>query len=294
VPLILGPTGIGKSRAAFELARRLDGEIVVADSRQVYRLLDIATNKPGPAERAAVSHHMIDFADPRQTLSVHDWVTGASAAIEEIAGRGRLPILEGGSTLYVDVLTEGLNLAGVVPNPERRRELEAMPLAQLVARLDSLDEQAQVDRRNPVRLVRAIEILEAVGPPLELRRGRQAPPWKPLRIGLEAPLEVIDERLRVRSREQVRRGLVAETRAALEEGVPPGAAVLSGIGYREALAHLRGELSLERLPEAMASSNRRYARRQLRWLRRDRRIHWIPAIEDPVPAILSYLEKVVE
>jgi tRNA dimethylallyltransferase len=293
VPIILGPTGVGKSRAAFEVARRLGGEIVVADSRQVYQQLDIATNKPSPADRSLVAYHMIDFADPRRRLSVQEWAEGAAAAIAGIAARGHLPIVEGGSSLYVDVLADGFNLAGVPPRPERRLELERMDVAGLAQLLDQLDPQADVDRRNPVRLVRAVEILESAGPPLSRHRRRQPPGWDALRIGLQAPLEVVDERLRVRSREQVRRGLVEETRRALEDGVPESAGVLSGIGYREALAHLRGDLSIDQLPQAMAAANRRYARRQLRWLRRDGRVHWIHAVEDPVPAILGYLEKVL-
>jgi tRNA dimethylallyltransferase len=293
VPVILGPTGIGKSRAAFEVARRLDGEIVVADSRQVYRGLDIATNKPGPAERDQVAYHMIDVAEPSSRISVHEWAKGAADAIAGIAGRGRLPIVEGGSSLYVDVLADGFNLAGVPPRPGRRQELERLDVAGLARLVDQLDPEADVDRRNPVRLVRAVEILEAAGPPLSRHRRRQPPGWEALRIGLQAPLEVIDERLRRRSLEQVRRGLIDETISALEASVPESAGVLSGIGYREALAHLRGELSLEQLPQAMAAANRRYARRQLRWLRRDERVHWIDAVDDPVPAILGYLETVL-
>jgi tRNA dimethylallyltransferase len=293
VPVILGPTGIGKSRAAFEVARRLGGEIVVADSRQVYRQLDIATNKPSVAERGLVAYHMVDFFDPRGRLSVQEWAEGAAAAIAGISARGHLPIIEGGSGLYVDVLADGFNLAGVPPRPERRQQLERLDVAALARLVDELDPEADVDRRNPVRLVRAIEILESAGPPLSRHRRRQPPGWEALRIGLRAPLEVVDERLRLRSLEQVRRGLVEETRTALESGVPPTAGVLSGIGYREALAHLRGDLSFDELPRSMAAANRRYARRQLRWLRRDGRVHWIEAVDDPVPAILGYLEKVL-
>lgn len=290
VPILVGPTGIGKSRAAFEVARALGAEIVVADSRQVYRELDIATNKPSLEEMRAVPYHMVGVADPRTGFSVHEWARGAREAVAAIAERKRLPIVEGGSILYADVLAEGFNLAGVAPKPDRRRQLETMTLEQLGELLDRLDREAEVDRGNPVRMVRAIEILEVAGPPLSRHRARTPPDWMPVRIGLRAPLPLIDERLRRRSYEQVRRGLVTETRAALERGVPPTAAVLTGIGYREALAHIRGDLTLEKLPEAMAASNRRYARRQLRWLRRDPRIEWIEAVEDPVPAILKVLE----
>jgi tRNA dimethylallyltransferase len=140
-------------------------------------------------------------------------------------------------------------------------------------------------------VVRAIEVLEVAGPPLSRLRRRIPPPWTPLRIGLTAGLDVIDARLAERSRQQVERGVVAETSAALLSGVPADAPVLSGIGYAEAAAFLRGELTTEQLPEVMARSNRRYARRQLRWLRRDPRITWFDAGEDPVPRILEFLRE---
>lgn len=291
VPVLLGPTGVGKSRVAQELARRLGGEVVVCDSRQVYAELDIATNKPSPEELAEVRHHLVGVADPRSTFTAFEFVQAAGAAIADIARRGRLPIVEGGTLLWAQALLEGFSLAGVPPQPQLRAELERLSTAELVARLHRLDPEARVDTRNRVRLVRAIEVLEVAGPPLARLRRRRPPPWQPLRIGLCAPLEVIDARLAERCREQLERGLLEETKAALERGVPALAPVLTGIGYAEAVAYLRGELSAEQLPEDMARSNRRYARRQLRWLRRDPRIRWFDATADPVPGILAFLQE---
>lgn len=288
VAVIVGPTGIGKSRLAFELAQEVGGEIVVADSRQVYRMLDIATNKPPAEYRNRVRYHMIDFVDPASSFNVAEYASGARAAIGEILERGHLPIVEGGTMLYVEALTEGLSLAGVPPNPALRRELEGLGAEELRDRLLALDPDPGVDLQNPVRMVRAIEVLEAVGAPLRRLRTREAPPWDVVRAGLTAPLAVIDERLAQRSRHQVERGLVAETQAALDAGVPESAPVLTGIGYAEALAHIHGEVSLQDLPSVMAASNRRYARRQLRWWRRDPRIRWFE-IEPDLPAILKYV-----
>jgi tRNA dimethylallyltransferase len=287
---VVGPTGIGKSRTAFELALALDGEVVVADSRQVYEMLDIATNKPPAEFRERVRYHMIDFVDPRSSFNAAEYVKGARAAIDDIIARGKQPIVEGGTMLYVDALTEGFSLAGVPPNRDLRAELEALDPGAMRQRLLALDADPGVDLANPVRMIRAIEVLEAVGPPLRRLRTRAAPPWNVQRLGLTAPLAVIDERLRERSRRQVERGLVAETRAALAAGVPPTAPVLTGIGYAEALAHIRGEVSLVDLPSVMAASNRRYARRQLRWWRRDVRIRWFEIEPDPIAAILNYVE----
>ena len=291
VPVIVGPTGIGKSQLAFDLALRLGGEIVVADSRQVYRMLDIATNKPSEEQRRRVSYHMIDFVDPAATFNAAEYVHGARAAIEEIHSRDRVAIVEGGTMLYVDALCDGFTLTGIPPNPSLRAELERMTLGTLQQRLLAIDPDPGVDMQNPVRVIRAIEILEAAGPPLRRLRTRTPPPWEPVRIGLTASLDVIDTRLSERSRQQVARGLVAETKAARDAGVPPDAPVLTGIGYAEALAHIRGELTLEQLPLAMAQSNRRYARRQLRWWRKDKRVRWFGIEPDPLPGILNFLHE---
>jgi tRNA dimethylallyltransferase len=296
VPVIVGPTAIGKSQLAFDLARRLGGEIVVADSRQVYERLDIATNKPSEEQRLEVRYHMIDFVDPTSTFNAAEYVEGARKAIEDISARGRTPIIEGGSMLYVDALCDGFSLAGIPPNADLRKELEALEVSALRQRLLELDPKPGVDLENPVRMVRAIEILEAAGPPLSRLRTRQAPTtWTPVRIGLTAPIDVIDRRIEERSRRQVERGLVDETRAALASGVPDTAYVLTGIGYAEALAHVRGLLTIDELPIAMARSNRRYARRQLRWWRRDDRVRWFDVFSeggpDPLPGILNYLNE---
>ncbi len=291
VPVLLGPTGVGKSEAAFRIARELGAEIVVCDSRQVYDRLDIATNKPSPDNLRRVPHHLVGVADPRDVFSVKDFVELAGARIAEVAGRSRVPIIEGGSMLWADALTDGFSLSGVPPDPALRRRLDGMPLEKLDALLRRLDPEATVDRRNPVRLIRAIEVLEAVGPPLARTRTRTPPVWRPLRLGLTASLATIDARLAERSRRQLERGLVEETRAALEAGVPPQAPVLTGIGYAQAVAHLQGELPEAELEPAMNLANRRYARRQLRWLRRDTRIRWFMAESDPVPGILAYLRE---
>ena len=288
---MVGPTGIGKSRLAFELAQRVDGEIVVADSRQVYERLDIATNKPSPEQRKQVRYHMIDFVDPRTGFNAAEYVAGARAAIDDIASRGKTPIVEGGTMLYVDALCDGFSLTGIPPNPELRASLEKLDASALRDRLLALDPDPGVDLQNPVRVVRAIEILEAAGPPLRRLRTRTPPPWEARRVGLSAPLEIIDSRLERRSRKQVARGLLAETQSALDAGVPADAPVLTGIGYAEAVACLRGDVTLEDLPVVMARSNRRYARRQLRWWRRDERVRWFEIEPDPMPGILKYLDE---
>jgi tRNA dimethylallyltransferase len=289
VPVIVGPTGIGKSQLAFDLALELGGEIVVADSRQVYERLDIATNKPSPEQRERVRYHMIDFVDPTSSFNAAEYVEGANKAIADIEARGQQPIVEGGTMLYVDALSDGFSLTGIPPNPELRAELELLDVGTLRDRLLALDPDPGVELQNPVRMVRAIEILEAAGPPLRRLRTRTAPRWEPVRVGLTADLAVIDKRLEARSRRQVERGLVEETQEALDAGVPESAYVLTGIGYAEALDFIHGRLTLDQLPLAMAQSNRRYARRQLRWWRRDQRVRWFDVEPNPLPGILNYV-----
>jgi len=289
VPVIVGPTGIGKSQLAFRLALELGGEVVVADSKQVYRRLGIATNKPSREARARVRYHMVDFVDPATGFNAAEYVQGARAAIADIGTRAAVPVVEGGTMLYVDALCDGFSLTGVPPNPELRAELETLDLRALRDRLLAMDGDPGVDLQNPVRMIRAIEVLQAAGLPLRRLRTRTPPSWQPVRIGLTASLEVIDRRLDERSRQQVERGLIAETQGALDSGVPESASVLTGIGYAEALAFIHGDLTLEELPQAMARSNRRYARRQLRWWRRDDRVTWFEIEPDPLAAIVKYV-----
>jgi tRNA dimethylallyltransferase len=291
IPVIVGPTGIGKSRVAFELARHIDGEIVVADSRQVYRRLDIATNKPSAEMRSLVRYHMIDFVGPATGFNAAEYVDGARKAIADILSRGRRVVVEGGTMLYVDALCDGFTLTGIPPDRALRAELEALDLGALTDRLLALDPDPGVDLKNPVRVIRAIEILQAAGPPLRRLRTRTPPSWQPVRIGLTSGLDTVDRRLEERSRQQVARGLIEETREALAAGVPETAAVLTGIGYAEAMEHIRGNITLDELPVVMARSNKRYARRQLRWWRKDARVRWFEIEPDPLPGILNYLHE---
>src|SRR5712664_1590567 len=198
---------------------------------------------------------MVDFVDPAKGFNAGEYVQGARHAIAGIEERGRMPVVEGGTMLYVDALCDGFSLTGVPPNAELRAELDSLGLPALRDRLLAMDGDPGVDLRNPVRMIRAIEILEAAGPPLRRLRTRTAPRWEPVRIGLTADLAVIDQRLEARSRRQVERGLVQETQQALDSGVPESAYVLTGIGYAEALDFIHGRLTLDQLPLAMAQSN---------------------------------------
>jgi tRNA dimethylallyltransferase len=287
VPAILGPTAVGKSKVAFELALAIGGEVLVADSRQVYRRLEIATNKPLPADRQRVRYHGLDLVDPEETFNVHQYVTAVAPLLRAAAP----VIVEGGTNLYVDALLDGLTLGGVAPRPERRAELDRLTTSELGALVRELDPKVTLDFANRVRLVRAIEVLEVAGPPLSRLRTRVKPPWEGVRIGLQMPLALLHRRIAQRCETQLERGLVEETRDALAAGVPARSQVLSGTGYAETVACLEGRVTRSELPELMSRNNRRLAKRQLTWLRRDERIRWFEAAGDPVPAILNYLKE---
>jgi tRNA dimethylallyltransferase len=282
---VVGPTASGKTDLALALADRLAVEIVVADSRQVYRGMDVGTAKPHAAARARVPHHLVDVVDPDEAFTVADWVERARTAVEEIAARGRLPLLVGGTGLYVSALVDGHDYAAHAWSPELRRrltdELEAEGLETLVDRLAAADPAlaATIDTRNPRRVVRALERAEAGGggvtPSATPYAGRVA------LVGLDRPRDVLYRRIDERAAWLFANGLVDEVRALRAAGYGPDLRPMTGHGYAEASAYLAGEWSLERAIEVTARRTRQYAKRQLTWFRRDPRLLWIPAGDRP-------------
>lgn len=278
--VLCGPTAAGKSAAAIALARRVGGEVVNADSRNVYRGLDIGTAKPTPAERAGVPHHLVDVADPREVFTVADYQRLALAAIEAIHARGRLPILVGGTGLYIRAVVDRLTIPAVPPDAAFRLAAEAEEAARpgtLHARLQALDPvaAARIHPRNVRRLVRALEVIRHTGRPLSAQQGRGAAPDPVLQVGLRLPRPVLDERIDRRVEAQLAAGLVEEVRGLLAAGVPPTAPAMQGLGYKELVPYLEGRLPLDRAVAILKRNTRRYARRQEAWFRADPRIQWL-------------------
>lgn len=277
---VVGPTASGKTDLALALAHRLPVEILVADSRQVVRSMDIGTAKPDAAARAAVPHHLLDLADPDQPFSVALWVEAARAAVEDIDDRGRVPMLVGGTGLYVEALLHGHDYASQAWAPEIRAELterlDAEGLAPLADELALLDPAiaAETDLRNPRRVLRALERARSGGaaPGGEQWAGRVA------LVGLSRPREVLARRIDQRARWLFEHGrLLDEVRGLIDRGYGPELRPMSGHGYREAAAHLAGELTLEEAIELTARRTRQYAKRQQTWFRREPRIMWLSA-----------------
>ena len=278
---IIGPTAVGKSELAIAVAERLGAEIVSADSRQVYRGMDIATAKVPPAERRDIPHHLIDVADPDATFTLADWLRLARSAIHEIGARGRLPLIVGGTGLYLSALVDGYRLGGPGPVPELRHELlqqlETEGLEAVAGRLREVSpETAQrVDLRNPRRVVRGLERILTAGGGGEGLPAAEPYAARTALVALRRPTEVLGERIDIRVREQFAGGLLEETQRLLDVGYDAGLPSMSGIGYREAARHLAGEWSL---PDAVAATERRtrqYAKRQMTWFRGRPDLIWV-------------------
>jgi tRNA dimethylallyltransferase len=280
--VIAGPTGVGKTAAAVALAAAIPIEVVSADSRQVYRGMDIGTAKPTPPERAAVAHHLIDVTEPDDRYHAARFARDARAAIDAIRSRGRLPVVVGGTGLYIRALVRGLDPAPPA-DPALRRELYELAAVEggaLHARL-AREAPELADRLHPndhVRIVRALELLRAgapVGP--AQRRWRDAPEAQDdvVYVGLTLPRAVLAERLRSRAASMIAQGLEREVEGLLARGCDPSLPAMQGIGYREMVAVLRGEIDEAEALRRMQRDTVRYAKRQWTWFARERDIQWL-------------------
>lgn len=278
--VILGATAVGKTALSLDLAERFHGEIVGADSRQVYRGMDIGTAKPSAVELARVPHHLIDVVAPDTPFSLAEYQRLAYAAIDAIHTRGRVPFLVGGTALYVRAVVEGLRIPEVPPDPQLRAELEAELAAggavRLAARLTALDPKtaAAIDLRNPRRVLRALEIALLTGQSKVDLEGAQPPPYAICQIGLTRPRAELHDRIRTRVLAMVADGMVEETARLLAAGYAPSLPAMSSLGYRELAAHLRGEMTLDAAVERICSETNRFVRHQLTWFRRMAAVTW--------------------
>ncbi|HEX6484847.1 MAG TPA: tRNA (adenosine(37)-N6)-dimethylallyltransferase MiaA [Ktedonobacteraceae bacterium] len=276
--VVLGPTASGKSALGIVLAQRFQGEIVSADSRQVYRGLDIGTAKVTPEEQALIPHHLLDVADPREIYTVSQFQQQAIAAINDILARGRQPFLVGGSPHYIQAVVDHLDIPRVPPQPELRAQLEARPLSELVAQLLELDPHsaATIDRNNPRRVIRALEVCLVTGRPFSQQRAVAAPLYRSLLLGVEWPRDVLYRRIDARVDERMRQGMVQEVRHLLEQGIGHERLEALGLEYRYITRMLRGEFSSEdEMVQRLKYAIHDFTRRQLTWFRRDKRIVWM-------------------
>ena len=299
---ILGPTATGKSALGIALAERLGGEVINCDSTAVYRGFDIGTDKVPMAERRGIPHHLIDIADPTDEYTAAQFARDATAAVRDIHRRGLVPILVGGTGFYYRALTRGL-FPGPAANAELRARLEAIAarrgverLHRLVARVDP-ESGARIMPRDLKRLVRALEVYFLTGRPLTAHFDATAslldPDVQVIPIGLRMPAAWLSERLTKRVDAQFDAGLLDEMRGLLAAGVPAEARPFGGLVYRQAMAHLNGVRNETETRALIAQENRRYARRQLIWFRKEPNLVWFDGpgthaeVQDSVIAMLA-------
>jgi tRNA dimethylallyltransferase len=276
--VVLGPTASGKSGLGISLAQRFDGEIVSADSRQVYRGLDIGTAKITPEEQLLVPHYVLDVADPRQVYTVAQFQRDAIAAINDILEREHQPFLVGGSPHYIQAVVDNLDIPRIEPQPELRAQLENHPLPELLTQLEQLDPQsaATIDRNNPRRVIRALEVNLISGKPFSQQRNMAKPLYRSLLLGIEWPREVLYRRIDARVDERMRQGMVHEVQKLLDDGVNHERLEALGLEYRYISRLLRGEFRDEHeMVERLKYAIHDFTRRQLTWYRKDKRIVWI-------------------
>ena len=299
IVVVAGPTASGKTAFAIRLAQMLSGEIISADSMQIYKGMDIASAKPTKEELAAAPHHMIDIISPKEPFSVADYVKRAKACIEDVLSRGRLPILTGGTGLYISSLVDNVEFQEEKTDPAVRerlwQEAEEKGIEPLYERLRSIDAQAaeNIHPHNKKRVIRALEIFETTGFTLteQNARSRVNPsPYDPFMIALSPPRELLYDRINRRVDAMAQNGLFQEAEILSGQGLTRDMQAMQGIGYKEAFAFLEGETGREECLEKIKQATRRYAKRQLTWFKRDSRYHWVnPLEEEAVEAVIKEL-----
>lgn len=294
IPLIVivGPTASGKTELAIRLAERLDGEIVSADSRLFYRGMDIGTAKPTPEERTRVPHHLIDVVDPDETWSLAIFQQAAEAAIADIHARGKVAFLVGGTGQYIRAVTHSWSPPPVAPHLPLRSVLEQLANERgpywLHEKLKLLDPMAadSIDPRNLRRTIRALEVIFATGYPFSAQRRQSTPRYALFTLGLHWPRPQLYARIDARIEHMFAQGLLEETRHLLAQGYSPDLPSMSAIGYRQCVAVLRNELTVEQAKAQMRRLTRAFVRRQANWFKySDPHIHWFAAESTPFEEI---------
>jgi tRNA dimethylallyltransferase len=285
--IILGPTASGKTALSLGIAPRFGCEIISADSMQVYRGMDIGSAKLSQTERASVVHHLIDIVDPDYPFNVADFRSRADRSITEIYQRGKLPLICGGTGLYINSLVYPYNFSQAIDSdPQIRQKLHDEFASgqgeQMHSRLQEIDPlaAAKIHANDARRLLRALEIHALTGKnPSEFHADNQPVKYQPMMIGLTAPRDILYQRIELRVEEMIEQGLVAEVEKLLQANISRGAVSMQGLGYKQIAAYLAGECSLAEAIELMKRDTRRFAKRQMTWFKRDPRICWFDIVQ---------------
>lgn len=287
--VIAGPTASGKSDLAIRLAKKLRGEIISADSRQVYRGMDIGTGKVTKREQKLVRHWLLDVASPTRQYSVAQFKRDAEKAIRHISKRGKLPIICGGTGFWIDALVYGQTLPEVKPDAKLRAQLRKLTPAQMFARLNKLDpvRAAVIDRRNPVRLIRALEIVMTTGMPVP--PARRSSPYRVLYLGVSRPMDELQRRIEKRLDARLKAGMIAEVRRLHANGVGWKRLESFGLEYRWVARFLQGNITRHEMRDALLKDIVAYAKRQLTWWRKNKDIFWVIDLQEATGLTLRFL-----
>ncbi|MDD5099205.1 MAG: tRNA (adenosine(37)-N6)-dimethylallyltransferase MiaA [Candidatus Colwellbacteria bacterium] len=273
--VVLGPTASGKSDFAVEMALERNGEVISADSRQVYRGLDIGSGKITKKEMRGVPHHILDVSSPKKIFTASDYARLARKAVSDILNRGKLPIVCGGTGFYIDALLYDDTTAPVPPSPTIRKKLDKLSTGELAQRLSELDPDrfASIDTKNRARLVRALEIVLSTGKPVP--KLKRAPRYSAEKIGIMRPMEDLDRRIELRLDKRLSAGMIKEVEELHKKGVSWKRLYDLGLEYRYISLFLRKKLSYDEMRSQLLTAIRQYARRQMTWFKRDKEIRWI-------------------
>ncbi len=285
--VILGPTATGKSDFAVKIAKKYYGEVISADSRQIYKGLDIGTGKITKKEMMGVAHYMLDVVSPKKVFSVSDWQKQTKKIIEEIISRGNLPIICGGTGFYIQSIVDNLVLPEVPPNKKLRLKLEKKSLSELLIILKKLDPERlkNIDKKNPVRLIRAIEIATKLGSVPKIKKNKND--YQFLQIGLTIPNEELRVRIHNRLISRVKKGMIKEGQDLHKAGLSWKRMLALGLEYRYLALYLQNKITKKEFLEKLETEIWRYAKRQMTWFRRDKSIRWVK------PKNYSEAEKIV-
>lgn len=275
--VIVGTNASGKSSLGVRLAQRYNGEIISADSRQIYRRLNLGSGKITPEEMQGVPHHLLDVRDPGEFFSMADFQRMAYEAADDIAGRGAMPFLVGGTGLYIDSVADGYILSDKQHDPEYRAYLETLETTVLYEMLKEKLPDSDIDPRNRHRVMRAVERLHAD----DWEPARKEPRYDVLKLGVTWDRETLKKRIDERLRKRLEQGMVDEVRSMMEDGVDTVFLYKLGLEYRYLSRYLLGEIEYETMVKELGDAIKKFAKRQMTWFRKDGRIHWLNMAEDP-------------
>lgn len=288
--VILGPTASGKSDLAIKLAKKFNGEIVSADSRQIYQEMDIGTAKPTKKQMANIPHFLIDIIKPNQEFTLAQYKKLAIKAIKDIQKRGKLPFVVGGTGLYIQAVVDNLIIPQVKPNKKLRKKLEKLTNQELFKQVKKLDPLTAVaiDPHNKRRLIRALEVCLITKKPFSEQRKKGQPLFDVCQIGLKLPKEILNKKIDQRVEKMIQAGLIDENKKLAQEysfDLP----AMSGIGYQEIAQYLQNKINLQQVKELIKQHTHQYARRQLTWFKRDQRIIWISKLPQAKAILKDWL-----